>query len=163
MKSKGNILTSEVLKMVIAVICIGFLIYFLSALYYSKVNSQKTVEARSSLDLVKSGIINMKLNSLNDFEVLDPSPVDWWVLGFVSPEKKPNLCSGEPCLCICKKPTVLLGNRFEKQLERCDKDGACEIIEGLQDFNEFKLNSSDGNFAGIKFKSSAAGLEVERI
>ena len=44
----------------------------------------------------------MKLNSLTEFEILDPSPVGWWVFGFVSPEKKPNICSGESCLCICK-------------------------------------------------------------
>jgi hypothetical protein len=163
MNSRGNMLTSEVLKIVVAVICIAFLVYFLSALYYSKVNTQKTIEARSSLDQVRLGIINMEQNSLTEFKIFDTSPIGWWVFGFVSPELKPNSCSGENCLCICKKSAGLLGNNLEKQLTSCDEKGACELIENLQDFVEFKLDSSGGNFSGIKVKSVGGNIGVEKI
>ena len=163
MNQKGNLMTSTVLKMVIAVICIAFLVYFLSALYYSKINSQKSIEARSSLDQVRLGIINMEQNSVAEFEIFDPSPVGWMVFGFVSPELKPNSCSGENCLCICKKSAGFLGNNLDKQLGACVEKGACEIIGNLQDFVEFEIDSSGGAFSGIRLKSVGENLEVEKI
>ena len=163
MNKKGNLLTSEVLKIVVGVICVGFLVYFIGALYFSNVLDKKTIEAESLMEKIKGELLNMELQELSGFEVYDIAPDKWWVFGFVSPEIGPNLCSGENCLCVCKKSDGLFGNNDEKQLMGCDKDGACVAIENLKDFSEFKIGEEEGSFTSLSFKSVSGFLEVEEI
>lgn len=45
---KGFLLANETLKIIIAVICIGFLIYFLAMLYLSKSGTQDKMDAENN-------------------------------------------------------------------------------------------------------------------
>jgi len=163
MNKKGNLLTSEVLKMVVAVICIGFLIYFITALYYSNITNKNTIKAQSLIDRIGSEIINLNQNNLENFSIYDLSPEGWSVFGFVSPERKPSFCSGKNCLCVCKKTNSLLGDNEERQLGRCDEDGACLIIENLKDFSEFEIGREEGVFSSLEIKRVENFLEVNSI
>jgi len=162
MNSKGELLTSEVLKMVVAVICIGFLIYFLAALYFSNANSKDLVKANSLAEQIEKGFYHMEINSLTNFDIDDVSPQGWWVFGFGSGEAKPNFCSERDCVCICKKAIVLFGEGEEKQLQTCDEDGACVVVGPLKDFEDFKINREEGSFTSIRLVNSEGYLEVRK-
>ncbi|MCK5043894.1 hypothetical protein KAR52_02745 [Candidatus Pacearchaeota archaeon] len=129
---KGKLLVSETLKMVIAVICIGFLIYFLTSLYLGNKSSNDLEFAKESLQHLSEG-----LNSnLDKIEIYNPKG---WVIGswphlfskgklFLKKTKEgmPKSCSNfgwSNCICICPKDNP----------EECDEKGICienEFIVG---------------------------------
>lgn len=129
---KGFLLAEETLKMIIAVIAIGFLAYFLTALYFNSVNSQKLRQAQNSIDRISDVINNLQV----EIENVDITPPGWHLFSFVSREK-PNSCSGENCLCICNN--VFLG--FGSQTEKCTEKGVCEIVENLQGFEDIEIKT----------------------
>ena len=49
---KGFLLAEETLKIILAVISIGFLVYFLSALYFANQNSEELEQAEASLEFL---------------------------------------------------------------------------------------------------------------
>jgi hypothetical protein len=163
MKKKGELLTSEVLKTVLAVICIIFLIYLLSALYFSKVNGQKTIQAESSIEGILGGINILNLNgSMGVYSIYDITPVGWWIFSFTSNEVHPNLCSGIDCICICKKSFEFLASK-DKQANQCDDNGACGNVERLKEFQEFELGKEDGSFSSLELRIISNQVEVKQI
>ena len=60
---KGFLLAEETLKIILALICIVFLVYFLVYLYFSNVDSKKLEQAKSSLDYLFKEI-NSGVNSV---------------------------------------------------------------------------------------------------
>ena len=127
---RALLLAEETLKMIIALIAITFLIYFLTALYFNSVNSQKFVHAQASLERISDVIRNVDIIN----EIVDVTPPGWHLFGFVD-EEKPNLCSGKSCLCICDNVFLGLGD----QAEKCSEDGVCEIVENLKDFEDIEI------------------------
>lgn len=126
-KNKGGfLLAEETLKIVVAVICIGFLVFFLTSLYFAKMNSEKLKQAESSLERISEVIENAEANS----ELIGGlTPEGWYLFSFVD-EKKPNSCAGKNCLCICDKLGSL--NFWSSQVEKCNKDGVCLIVDNLE-------------------------------
>ena len=49
MDKKGFLLGEETLKIIVAVVCLGFLVYFLSALYFSNANSKEKIQAEETI------------------------------------------------------------------------------------------------------------------
>lgn len=131
MNSKGFLLASETVKIVIAVICIVFLVYFLTALYFNKVAEEKGRQAASTLinstQSIKVFINDVKQDKTSKTYILQ-NPIGWYVFSFTGTEKKPNSCSNSNCLCICEDVI----DYFDRQISYCDEDGACLILPDLE-------------------------------
>jgi hypothetical protein len=130
---RGMLLATETLKIVIAVISIGFLVYFLTSLYVVNVNKDKTREAEAILEKLGEEVNVLEEGGEKEFHLVNPS--GWYLFSFL--EDKPNFCAGKNCLCICSKVIITLGNR---QIKECDKDGVCLFVDNLESFEEFKIN-----------------------
>jgi len=127
---KGFLLAEQTLKIIIALICIGFLAYFLGSLYFSSQKSQEIEQAEASLDL-----LIVALNSKTTTTELY-NPEGWELSAWPYGEDIPLMCLNmgwENCICICEGDSV----------EECDKvgKGICVesnkvVIEGGQSFIE---------------------------
>jgi len=96
---KGFLLAEETLKIIIAMICIAFLVFLLVSLYNSNKDGKEKEFARSSLDLIIKNI-NDKSTSV---EIFNPDKA--FILSWPSEGKIPKVCENigwESCLCICK-------------------------------------------------------------
>ena len=113
---KGFLLAEETLKIIIAVICIGFLAYLLFSIYQNNSNSKNLDFAKSTLSSV-SDAINSKLASVDIYNpdgwVLDVWPHTVTTGGFLglgatTKSRTPLSCENlgwNSCLCICSKDT----------------------------------------------------------
>jgi len=156
MNRRGFLLASETLKIVIAVICIGFLIYFLVHLYFTNINQQKSGEAEASL---RNKIIPeiQRVDGGAGYKpdgIHIPNPSGWRLMSFVGEEKKPNSCAGENCLCICRNVVL---NILDKQIKTCDEKGACGVVSNLKDFTKIKIEK-DG--VGVLIKKINNWIEI---
>lgn len=128
-RRNGFLLAEETLKMVVALIAITFLIYFLTSLYFAKINSAKQEQANRILsdsdESLKKTIEN--LNDGEKREFLLDSPRGWFFLTFTGNEK-PNSCTREKCACICNSVYI------KTQIEKCDEpnNGVCVSVQNLQ-------------------------------
>lgn len=147
-------LATEVVKMVITVICILFLVYLLMSLYFARINSSKFAQAQESMERVNQALNHMELNGLSEYTLDAVSPSKWLVLGYTENEMKPNSCNEKSCLCICKN------SREAKQLEKCSEEGVCSELLNLKDFKEFELGMKDNVPVGIYLKINNGTLEV---
>ncbi len=140
MKDKrGFLLGEETLKIIIAVICIVFLIFLLASVYYNMTGQQKTKEAGASMDLISNETKRINAGgAYNEEGILIPNPSGWFIFGFAG-EKKPNLCAGENCACICRR---ILINIFDRQVKECDSKGACFSVSNLNEFEKIKIEKS---------------------
>lgn len=149
MKKKGFLLAEETLKMILAVIAIGFLAFFLTSLYFNSVDNQNRIKAESSLERLKDVIMNEEVST----EVVsDITPAGWNLFSFVG-EKKPNSCSGENCLCICDDVIDTILFVTDRQIKECDGKGICEIVPELEDFGEIKIESPSVSVEVLKSES----------
>ena len=88
MNSKGFLLGEETLKIVIALICIGFLVYFLGALYYNTTNDEELELAKSSVEYLVD-----ELNAgSSEIEIYNPE--GWVILNFPD---------DSDWICICEE------------------------------------------------------------
>jgi len=92
---KGFLLGEETLKIIIAVICIIFLVYLLASLYYNSVRDKNADLAKASVKYIIDEINSGKT------EIQIYNPEGWKILNF-----KGNLC-------ICK------------DVDECDPDDTC--------------------------------------
>ncbi len=105
----GFLLGEETLKIVIAVISIGFLVYFLGALYYSGFGNKDAKLAKASLEHLVKGINS----GLNEIEIYNPE--DWIIMNFPQDEnyicicEKPNECNLEENCMKPKKQKIIIG------------------------------------------------------
>ena len=125
---KGFLLGEETLKIIIAVICIVFLVYLLVAVYRSSSGDKKIAQAAEVL-FGENGI-DETVTLLRDGEserkdIIDPS--GWHIYTFTGQEK-PNSCLSQKCLCICQKTLV---EQFKSQEKVCDEKGKCLVIPRL--------------------------------
>ena len=120
-------MVSETLKIIIAVICIGFLIYFLTSLYLGNKDSKDLEFAEESLQHLVE-----ELNS-NSAKIEIYNPKNWvigsWPHSFTirtaktlllekTEEGMPKSCSNlgwSNCVCICPKDNP----------DECDEKGIC--------------------------------------
>jgi len=126
MKNKrGFLLAEETLKIVIAVICLIFLVGFLAKLYYNSSQNKELEQAESSLE----HLIN-EINAESDEVVIYNPGNPWRIISWFVEEEKPSKCyDWENCLCFCK------GNKFwpeiinlENLKEDCEKKGVCREL-----------------------------------
>jgi len=131
MKNKnGFLLGEETLKVVIAVICILFLVYLLAHIYYTNKDSRDLKLATASLENLIRDINSGK----NSTEVYNPS--GWRIVSWdgentpveVTGAKIPASCLNmgwSSCLCICKplRSSGISKNVMTPKL--CDDNGIC--------------------------------------
>ena len=131
MRKKGFLLAEETLKIILGVIAIGFLIFFLVALYNSGKTSKDLEFAKSSLEhLVED--INLEVEEIEVF-----NPENWLIVSWPKGNSGiPLSCSNlgwNNCICIIKdinfarKPiTKIPGTASETELlRRISDEGAC--------------------------------------
>jgi type II secretory pathway pseudopilin PulG len=97
-RKKGFLLGEETLKLVVALLCIVFLIGFLAALYFSFSNTEKEKQAQATLERLKEAINQ----NAQEFTVYNPK--DWLLIGWPvqGEEAFPRVCSqNEWKYCIC--------------------------------------------------------------
>jgi len=136
----GFLLGETVIKIVIAVICIGFLIYLLASLYYNSANDEKVEFAKASLEHIVGA----------EREVDIYNPEGWVLISWPYDNQIPNFCSNlgwGNCLCICED--TLIRKSAKNYVSRCDDEGVC--LE-----NDFKV---EGN--KIKIEDVPLILEVK--
>ncbi len=143
LNKKGNLLPEEVLKILIAVICLGFLVFLLVSLYFSMTGEQGKKEAEASMKgangLAKE-IERVNLGGIPDEQgKLIPNPSGWYVFSFVREDIKPNLCTGENCICICQGVVVNIFNWQKRQIGKCDDKGTCSVVSNLKKFDKIKI------------------------
>ena len=133
---RGFLLAEETLKIILAVIAIGFLAYFLISLYLSNQDSKNLEFAKASLSFLVKEINDGKT------EVDIYNPKGWHISSWQ--EGLPLSCSNiglDSCLCICDG----------KDAEDCDNKGIC--LE-----NDF--NMGEGS---IKIRDSPITLMIDQV
>jgi len=156
MKKKANLLPEEVLKMVIAVICIIFLVFLLVSLYFSLTGEQKKKEAEASMKSDQGGLAK-EIQRINDggtpkeqgHPVLNPS--GWYILSFVGNVKKPNLCTEKNCVCICRRIYL---DVLDRQIKECDSKGSCAVVSNLNWFDKIKIENGGTWISIIKINGN---------
>jgi hypothetical protein len=144
---KGFMLAEETIKIIIAVICILFLIYILVAVYNANTSAKKIDDAKAVLSRIETIVSFLEEGTIERQDI--PNPIGWSIYSFIG-EEKPNSCAGENCLCICDSVSSI--NIFASQAGRCDNKGACINIPKLATPNlELKIENGDNLlFIGIK-------------
>jgi len=148
MNKKAFLLAEETLKMVIALISISFLIYFLSALYFTNQTSKGLELAEATLE----NLIESANSGIEEVEIYNP---EGWVLSSWPHDVKksrvvydeeikndfPNACSNlgwKNCVCICDSAI-----NFESS--DCDKAGIClkseyNVVGDVIELEDLPLN-----------------------
>jgi hypothetical protein len=148
MNKKAFLLGEETVKIVIAVICIVFLIALLVSIYFSTTGNQQKVEAEKAMENVLVPEI-ARINTGGEASAnrtLIQNPAGWSLFSFADGDKKPNTCSGQNCICLCKN---ILINVFNRQIKECDNVGICEIVPNLKNFDKIKIGKS-GTFVFVQ-------------
>jgi hypothetical protein len=126
---KGFLLGEETVKIIVAVIAIGFLVYLLVYLYYNSKKNEKLEQAEASLEHIISeagaGVSEVQIYNPSDFY-----PNYWKIVSF-SKREIPKACSNlgwSSCLCICNNEFI------DGDADECDEQGTCRestlLVEG---------------------------------
>lgn len=158
MKKRGMLLASETLKMVLAVIGIGFLFFLLTSLYFSNLVSQNKQKAELLMKNIKNGFSKLNPLTQNSSNLYNIAPSGWNIISYVGAVQKPNQCAGENCLCICDSVYSYGGILGDRQIKECTKNGICQVFPNLTEspiINIGKTNTSIevyryGIFLGVK-------------
>ena len=113
---RGFLLAEETLKIVIALISIGFLVYFLVSLYLTNKESKELELAKASLQHLVDEINSNR----GTVEIYNPKS---WVIMSWSEGNLPKSCSNldwDKCLCICKDNLL-----SDLKANDCDDNGVC--------------------------------------
>ena len=151
---RGFLLAEETLKMVIALICLTFLIYFLVTLYFGRIGEANFQQAKQTL-INSSESVKKTIDSLGEGQTRTMplvNPIGWRFLSFTQ-DPRPNSCAGKNCLCICKKPTTGI-DYFKEQSEKCD-----EKVSGICFAND---NLERKNF-DIEIKKDLTKISIKKI
>jgi hypothetical protein len=99
MNKHGFFLAEETLKIILAVIVIGFLIYFLVSLYFSNADEENMQFAESSAKY----IIEQMNAQTKEIQIFNPD--GWIITAWTAAQEMPLQCSNlgwKNCICICK-------------------------------------------------------------
>lgn len=143
---RGFLLAEETLKIVIAIICIVFLIYILIAIYNANSSVKKIEDAKNSLSRIENIVSSLEEGAIERQDI--PNPEGWHLYTFTEKEK-PNACANENCLCICDNSLIKI---ITSQAKKCDNKGACLVLSNLATPKlDLKITGGDELlFIGIK-------------
>ena len=149
---KGFLLAEETLKIILAVISIGFLVYFLTALYFANQKNEDLEQAEASLERIEKIINSVGEKS----ESQDIFPQGWYLFSFTE-KGKPNSCAGKNCICICDN-VLDFSNR---QITECNKNGACLVVSELKKFDEIKIKNPKEGLTEILIKKQKNEILIQ--
>ncbi len=127
---KAELLVNETLKIILSVIAIGFLVFFLTSLYFSRIYDKEFLSAKSTIKRISDVV------AAEGGEVDALTPKGWSIFSFAKADK-PNSCLGQSCLCLCKPVSSL--KFWTSQLKECNSKGVCTIVPGMISFKEIKI------------------------
>lgn len=123
MEKRGFLLAEETLKMILAVIAIGFLAYLLFSIYSARKESKELELAKSSLE----HLIEEINSDATEIDIYNPANSWWYVASWPISGEKPLYCENvgwERCLCICKF-SFFQETTPSKLSDLCDNEGIC--------------------------------------
>ncbi len=121
-EKRGFLLAEETVKLILAVIAIGFLAYLLFSLYNANKSSKELELAKESLEFLFQEINAEKV----EVEIYNPN--GWWIISWPYEGIIPNFCSNlgwKDCVCIISKG--ILTNTPEDYAEASDEGVCLEI------------------------------------
>lgn len=124
-RKKGFLLGEFTLKIIIAVVCIGILLFFLFSIYSmfsSKTNLQRASSTLSELSN-KMSVLTADGEEIN-YVLLNPK--NWVLIYFEGISPLLTQCSGNKCLCLCEEKGTIF-NR--DQMKLCEENGRCLAVE----------------------------------
>lgn len=127
--TKRGILLPETLKILIAVLSIGILIYLASSLFGIFRQQTKLEQAKATLNEIVGNIDALKEGEVLGKNILILNPKDWWLIQY-DENSGPKSCLNKNCLCICPElPKDVLSGKvnFEELKQSCDNQGVCKI------------------------------------
>ena len=137
LRDNKAILLPEALKIILAVISIGMLLYLLVSLYSIFVGKTRLEQARETLNQIVAKINVMDEGDVEEF--LIQSPKESFFVYF-DKETSGSRCSGGNCLCICldsnNKETCGINDgvckeaKFEVQMEKVS-------VQGMEQFTDW--------------------------
>ncbi|MCA9487425.1 MAG: hypothetical protein KC516_00510 [Nanoarchaeota archaeon] len=159
---KANLLTEETLKIIVAVICLGILVYLAFAIYNSSTHDKSFVEAQSVMDRISLNLDELNNNAFYDGEDILLAPSGWILFFYSNNEFSPNQCYGENCLCLCEEVSDFFGLISDRQERECTKAGVCAFEEKLKSFEDIPIGSSKEPTIIKISKDSNGWVEVVR-
>jgi hypothetical protein len=159
---RGFLLAEETLKIIVAVVCIIFLVYILVAVYNSNSADKKIEQAKEVFLGGEGGVPGIEgiISSLGEGESQTKdiiNPQGWHLYSFVG-EEKPNFCLNQKCLCICENSLI---EQLNSQAKKCDEKGACLVTPSLAIAEiDFKINGAR-NALFIEIKKQNGRIFVE--
>lgn len=119
----GFFLAEETLKIIIAVIVIGFLIYFLVSLYFSNTDEENMQFAESSTKY----LIEQMNAQTKEVQIFNPK--GWIITAWKIGNEMPMQCSNlgwENCICICEDDSNWdIGIAKNTDLDDCNAESYC--------------------------------------
>jgi len=169
---KGFLLAEETLKIILAVIGIGFLVFLLSSIYFSNVQEKDVKHAKNvlrdseesienTIELVRQGKGNLSNGSSEIIDINNPE--GWSLFSYILKQEKkiPNSCASQNCVCVCD--SLLIKEDFlrgERQSEECSEKGECLIISDLNKFEEIGINEGINK---IKITENKSGVYIQKV
>ena len=160
-RKKAFLLAEETVKIVIALIVIGFLIFLLTSLYYSRLEAQKLKQANEILLNSTVGSLRQKISELPIGQSINfalNNPTGWYFFTYAN-TAPPTKCGGQTCVCICDETW------FESsQAGECHKNGACLItkLQSREEEGELKMYISSSSYIKVS-KNEAGFIKVEEV
>ena len=152
-----NFLATKVVKILIALVCVVFLIYLITQVWYSANKDTNYKKAEASIETVYLEIVRINEGGLENSEgTLVPNPSGWDIIGFTENEK-PNSCVGEKCICVCD---INFLDNIKSSAQKCDENGICKNVENLVSFDTIKIPTA-GIFLSIK--KTENGVEIGEL
>lgn len=141
-KNKRAILLPEVLKIVVAVLCIIALIYLAVSLYGIFISKSRLQQAKAEMDEITRVIYSLKEGETKKYLLL--TPANYILIGWPMETKyeifRPDICLKnlwKNCICLCKFKgkdiieEVLGGIRVQPVLDECNREGICKEVKGV--------------------------------
>lgn len=119
-KKGEGFLESEVVKIIIAVICISFLIYFAFLLYQSSREKNENRQAKSTLEEINMAV--EKLNNSGQIDYLYLAPKGYY-FRVADENNKLTQCTSTFCICLCNEDDC-------SDLNVCQKTQKLFIMDG---------------------------------
>ncbi len=141
---KGFFLAEETMKIVLALICVAFLVYFLVSIYYSNQKDKNFEFAKSSLQ----GLVEAVNSKSSDFEIFNPK--GFYILSWPLDDIRPASCENlnwANCICICQKSKTsslrwLVGTSENEALsDDCDEWPCLQAPDSLKDGFKIKIST----------------------
>lgn len=169
---KGFLLAEETLKIILAVIGIGFLVFLLGSIYFNASGENKLEHAKavlfeseesleSVIDSVRKEEGSLKNGSAEEFSFNNPQ--GWSMFSFIVREDEaiPNKCANKNCVCICNSKFIKEDNLLSKgQARECSDEGACLIVSDLNKFEEIEI---ERNVNKVNVTKNDSGISIQEV